>query len=69
MEDLVITAMPSCKLKYNSSIRHFFLPLNDIKTENISQYFNKCAKFIKEGLKVGSVLVHCGAGVSRVVQQ
>jgi protein-tyrosine phosphatase len=58
--------MPDCRIRYDENIRHFFFALKDIKSENIAQYFNKCAKFIKEGLKLGSVLVHCAAGVSRV---
>ena len=58
--------MPDYRVKYDDTIRHFFFGLKDIKSENISQYFNKCSKFIKEGLKNGSVLVHCGAGISRV---
>lgn len=63
---LVITCMEDCRIKYEDNIRHFFFPLKDLKSENISQHFDKASRFIKEGLKSGSVLVHCGAGVSRV---
>lgn len=45
----------------------------DLKSENIFQYFDNTAEKINKGsyslklaLKYGSILVHCGAGVSRV---
>jgi protein tyrosine phosphatase len=58
---------------YDKSIIHHTFPLSDSKRQNILQYLDKADSLISAGthifnigLKVGSVLVHCAAGVSRV---
>eukprot|EP01121_Diplochlamys_sp_Union-15-3_P001338 TRINITY_DN11165_c0_g1_i1.p1 TRINITY_DN11165_c0_g1~~TRINITY_DN11165_c0_g1_i1.p1 ORF type:complete len:158 (-),score=28.46 TRINITY_DN11165_c0_g1_i1:8-481(-) len=37
----------------------------DCETENLKPKFEECHAFIDEGRSTGSVLVHCGAGISR----
>jgi protein-tyrosine phosphatase len=46
-------------------ISYLRIPIKDNVTVNISDYFNQTCDFIEEGLKQGSVLVHCGHGISR----
>uniref|UniRef100_A0A0D9XWN1 protein-tyrosine-phosphatase n=1 Tax=Leersia perrieri TaxID=77586 RepID=A0A0D9XWN1_9ORYZ len=41
------------------------LPLRDTEEENLLDHLEPCLDFIDEGRKVGNVLVHCFAGVSR----
>ncbi len=41
------------------------IPADDVPTFKLSKYFDECARFIDDGRKVGKVLVHCAAGVSR----
>ncbi|CAN6344321.1 unnamed protein product [Urochloa humidicola] len=41
------------------------VPLRDTEEENLLDHLEPCLGFIDEGRKVGNVLVHCFAGVSR----
>uniref|UniRef100_A0A0D9XNU1 protein-tyrosine-phosphatase n=1 Tax=Leersia perrieri TaxID=77586 RepID=A0A0D9XNU1_9ORYZ len=41
------------------------VPLRDTEEENLLDHLVPCLDFIDEGRKVGNVLVHCFAGVSR----
>ena len=41
------------------------VPLRDTEEENLLDHLEPCLDFIEEGRKVGNVLVHCFAGVSR----
>ncbi|KAL6595624.1 hypothetical protein ACP70R_047964 [Stipagrostis hirtigluma subsp. patula] len=41
------------------------VPLRDAEEENLLDHLEPCLDFIDEGRKVGNVLVHCFAGVSR----
>ena len=41
------------------------VPLRDTKEEDLLDRLDPCLDFIDEGRKVGNVLVHCFAGVSR----
>uniref|UniRef100_A0A7N0T7Z4 protein-tyrosine-phosphatase n=1 Tax=Kalanchoe fedtschenkoi TaxID=63787 RepID=A0A7N0T7Z4_KALFE len=41
------------------------VPLRDMERENLLDYLDVCLDFIAESRKIGSVLVHCFAGVSR----
>ncbi|KAL6905675.1 hypothetical protein ACP4OV_003276 [Aristida adscensionis] len=41
------------------------VPLRDTEEENLLDHLEPCLEFIDEGRKVGNVLVHCFAGVSR----
>jgi dual specificity phosphatase 12 len=41
------------------------VPLRDTEEENLLDHLEPCLDFIDEGRKVGNVLVHCFAGVSR----
>ncbi|XP_013410303.1 dual specificity protein phosphatase 12 [Lingula anatina] len=42
----------------------FIHALDDPETDLLS-YFEECIQFIEDGVKMGGVLVHCAAGVSR----
>lgn len=41
------------------------VPIRDMESANLLDYLEVCLDFIDESRKVGSVLVHCFAGVSR----
>jgi len=41
------------------------VPLRDTEAENLLDHLEPCLDFVDEGRKVGNVLVHCFAGVSR----
>lgn len=41
------------------------VPLRDTEDEDLIDYLDVCLDFVDEGRKVGCVLVHCFAGVSR----
>ena len=41
------------------------VPLRDTEEEDLLDRLDPCLDFIDEGRKVGNVLVHCFAGVSR----
>ncbi|KAG2559893.1 hypothetical protein PVAP13_8KG035563 [Panicum virgatum] len=41
------------------------VPLRDTEAENLLDHLEPCLHFVDEGRKVGNVLVHCFAGVSR----
>jgi protein-tyrosine phosphatase len=50
----------------NNNIDYYYLYLNDLPDENISQYFDDSFHFIKNHILNGNnVLVHCRVGVSR----
>ena len=54
-------------LTVSDNFEHIVFPLADVKSENIRAYFEESYDVIEENLKKGGILVHCGAGVSRVV--
>ncbi|KAL9691444.1 hypothetical protein QQ045_011868 [Rhodiola kirilowii] len=41
------------------------VPLKDMEREDLLDYLDVCLDFVDESRKIGSVLVHCFAGVSR----
>ena len=70
---IVITAASGFNLKYDASIKHITYFLEDKKSENASAYFDMGSLQIDKriifgyvDLRTNGVLVHCGAGVSRV---
>ena len=65
----MITVADGFCLSYDQSIRHYQYKVLDSKHEDLSQYFDNAVSLINTSLKLGSVLVHCGAGVSRVNNQ
>lgn len=66
----IITAADGfAHLEIESSIRHITYPLLDSKTENISAYFEQSHHNIEQALSRGGLLVHCAAGISRVLLQ
>jgi len=66
----VITAaagMEHISYAETDKIEHIVYSLLDIKSENIGKHFNPIHELIEDALSKGSVLVHCAAGVSRVL--
>lgn len=53
-------------LEFDQSIAHVVYPLLDSKTENIATFFEKFYEVIEKHAKMGNILVHCSAGISRV---
>lgn len=49
----------------SNHIVHHVYNILDLEDFNISKFFDRVIRDIQEGLKRGSVLVHCAAGVSR----
>lgn len=51
---------------YPEDFKYKIIELMDCKTENISQYFDECIKFIDECINNnGKILIHCSQGISR----
>jgi protein-tyrosine phosphatase len=51
---------------YPKEFKYKNIHTRDIKSENISKYFNECSEFISNSIKEGGkVLVHCSYGISR----
>ncbi|EFC45293.1 predicted protein [Naegleria gruberi] len=58
--------MENVKLKDNRQVKYLRIPIEDVHTEDIYQYFQEAHNFIEEAMfECGIVLVHCAAGVSR----
>lgn len=73
-----IRAVLNCSEELPNNSKHFFsldkskrlylkLPMKDDKREDIQHCMIRAVDFIKEAVKVGNVLVHCSAGISRSV--
>ncbi|CAD8094257.1 unnamed protein product [Paramecium sonneborni] len=60
----VITVANNITLKLQN-LKHYIFSIEDSATFRILDYFSQINEVIEEGLKNGSVLVHCVAGVSR----
>ena len=56
-------------VKYESSILHIVYPLLDGKNEDIASFFDAFYNLIETNIKRGNVLVHCAAGISRVLSK
>jgi protein-tyrosine phosphatase len=54
-------------VKYDSEILHIVYPLLDGKNENIAAFFDAFYHLIETNITRGSILVHCAAGISRVL--
>ncbi|CAD8113685.1 unnamed protein product [Paramecium sonneborni] len=62
----VLTVASQLNIKYNDqNINHKTYSILDSEQANVAQFFDDSFYLIKNGLKSGSVLVHCAAGVSR----
>ncbi|CAD8064039.1 unnamed protein product [Paramecium primaurelia] len=60
----VITVAVGLQLKLNGLVHHI-IEIFDSDTANISQHFQIANEWIERGFKIGGVLVHCMAGISR----
>jgi protein-tyrosine phosphatase len=62
----VLTVASYLNIVYDDPlVIHKTYELDDVDSSDISQFFDDSYTEIKEGLKNGSVLVHCAAGISR----
>lgn len=62
----VINMVPGVLPAFPNSYKYLNLPLRDVATENIAQYFPETTQTIKDALaNGGKVIVHCSCGVSR----
>ena len=61
---LNVAGAPSRKLL---DLHYLDVHILDLPEEPLSCHFVKCFDFIDEALKIGRVLVHCNAGISRSV--
>lgn len=68
MSDEVITAAKDMDhIILNESIQHIVYPLIDSKQENITSFFESFYSLVEQNIANGNILVHCAAGISRVV--
>lgn len=56
-------------LEIDAGIKHITYPLLDSKTENISAFFEQSHHNIEQALARGGLLLHCAAGISRVLMR
>ncbi|KAM3134538.1 hypothetical protein pb186bvf_013352 [Paramecium bursaria] len=62
----VLTVAAGLMVNYpDGGITHKTYNILDVESANISRFFTDTFQMIADGLKKGSVLVHCAAGVSR----
>lgn len=61
----VVTVAAGLAIHHPSNIKNVVYPVWDMVNFDISKYFSKGYEAIENGLKEGSVLVHCAAGISR----
>jgi hypothetical protein len=64
---VVTAARDMDQVKYGSDILHIVYPLLDGKNEDITSFFDNFFQLIENNISQGSVLVHCAAGISRVL--
>lgn len=67
-----ISAIVNCTCtvenKFEDKITYLTVPIRDVASENIIDYFDQTFDFIEDQLSKGkNVLVHCAAGISRSV--
>lgn len=55
------------QVEYDNSINHIVYPLLDMKSEKISKYFSQFYELVEKEIARGNILVHCAAGISRVL--
>jgi len=63
----VLTVAAGVNVEYSKDIieNHMIIEADDMEEFNMRLYFDDSFEFIDEGRKLGSVYVHCYAGVSR----
>lgn len=49
------------------NITHKIINAFDIPSYRMTPHYEEAFRFIDEGLKKGNILVHCAAGISRVL--
>lgn len=61
----VLTVAIGMNIHYSALINHHVYPAFDVESFDLTKYFDQTYEAIENGLKNGSVLVHCAAGISR----
>lgn len=59
--------MLGVKYPKDGTINHKVIPAYDIPTYKMTPHFDEANQFIKSALARGNILVHCAAGISRVM--
>lgn len=59
--------MLGVKYPKEANINHKVINAFDIPTYKMTPHFDEAYKFIKNALSTGNILVHCAAGISRVL--
>jgi protein-tyrosine phosphatase len=74
IKTIITAAVGMEHLQVPANVAHIIYPLLDANSENIKRFFDESTITIKNsnnmiiiGLKNGGVLVHCAAGISRVI--
>ena len=66
---MVTAARDMEHLDFDDSVLHITYPLLDGKQEQIASFFEKFYWLVESNITNGSLLVHCAAGISRVMCQ
>jgi len=64
---VVTAAVGMDHVEYDHTVNHIVYPLLDMKSENITKYFTQFYELMEKELARKNVLVHCAAGISRVI--
>lgn len=54
-------------ITFGDEIKHIVYPLFDGKQEDIAIFFDNFYEIVEANIKNSSILVHCAAGISRVL--
>lgn len=61
----ILNLAPGVENAFEDDYNYKKFEILDTPETNITEYFDECFDFIKEGIQRGNCLVHCNAGVSR----
>ena len=54
-------------LSFDPNVRHHVYHLLDVSSENMTKHFNDFYSLMEKELSKSNILVHCFAGISRVL--
>jgi len=61
----IVNLVPDMTLEFTKKIDYLHIQIQDSSDQNLLSILPSCIDFISKGIKKNSVLVHCGAGISR----
>ncbi len=64
---MVTAAKDMDHISYDEDMTHIVYPLLDGKQEDIAVFFDNFYEIVQKNIQKGSILVHCAAGISRVL--